>query len=106
MVHWGRDCVKPIFVQLWWSSPISFFYHGLINITLESRTFMSSNNWDPPFWSRIDRFLVSSNWEAKFTKVSQKRLQRICSDYFPILDCRDFHGGKRNFKFENMWLKS
>jgi hypothetical protein len=31
----------------------------------------------------------------------------LCSDHFPILlDCEGFHGGRRYFKFENMWLKS
>jgi hypothetical protein len=61
----------------------------------------------PLSWSKIDRFLVSSEWEAKFSSVSQKRLPRLCSDHFLILvDCGDFNGGGRPFKFENMWLKS
>jgi hypothetical protein len=39
--------------------------------------------------------------------VSQRRLPRLCSDHFPILlDCDAFLGGKRYFKFENMWIKS
>jgi hypothetical protein len=39
--------------------------------------------------------------------VSQKRLQRLLSDHFPLLlDCGAPCGGKKYFKFENMWLKS
>jgi hypothetical protein len=69
-----------------------------------------SSTWsiaqDPPMWSRIDRFLVSHDWEARFPLVSQKRLSRPISDHFSILlDCGDVSRGRRPFKFENMWLK-
>jgi hypothetical protein len=69
-----------------------------------------SSTWsiaqDPPMWSRIDRFLVSHDWEAWFPLVSQKRLSRLISDHFPILlDCGNVSRGRRPFKFENMWLK-
>jgi hypothetical protein len=38
--------------------------------------------------------------------VSQRRLTRLLSDYFPLLlDCGTTRGGNRYFKFENMWLK-
>jgi hypothetical protein len=57
-------------------------------------------------WYRIDRFLVSSEWEALFSGVSQKRLPRLCSDHFRIfLGCGDVLRGTRPFKFENIWLK-
>ncbi|KAG6649202.1 hypothetical protein CIPAW_07G196000 [Carya illinoinensis] len=55
--------------------------------------------------SRLDRFLVSTSWEAYLHELSQKRLPRVCSDHFPIvLDCRGIIGRLRPFKFENMWL--
>ncbi|KAG6634181.1 hypothetical protein CIPAW_12G101400 [Carya illinoinensis] len=57
-------------------------------------------------WSRLHRFLVSASWEALFPELSQKRMQRIVSDYFPImLDCWSIFRGKSNFEFENMWLE-
>jgi hypothetical protein len=38
--------------------------------------------------------------------VVQRRLPRLCYDHFPlILECGDSRGGKKYFKFENMWLK-
>jgi hypothetical protein len=37
--------------------------------------------------------------------VSQKRLPQICSDHFSLLNSVNGPGGKRPFKFENMWLK-
>jgi hypothetical protein len=66
-------------------------------------TFTWSNNQEYPYWSRIDRFLVSSEWEAQFLGVSQRRLPRLFSDHLSILlDCGDFHRGRpgsRPFKF-------
>ena len=36
----------------------------------------------------------------------QKRLLCLCSDHFPIvLACGGNKGGRKSFKFENMWLK-
>jgi endonuclease/exonuclease/phosphatase family metal-dependent hydrolase len=46
---------------------------------------MWSNNREQPSWSRIDRFLVSADWEAKCPDLVQKRFLRLCSDHFPIL---------------------
>jgi hypothetical protein len=66
-------------------------------------SFTWSNNSS---WLRLYRFLVSSDWEAKYPGLFQKRVPRLCSDHFPILlVCGGIQGGKRPFKFENMWLK-
>jgi hypothetical protein len=66
-----------------------------------------SNNQENPSWSRLDRFLVSPNWEVKFPGSIQKRLPRLCSDHFSILlDCGGIQWSSRPFKFENMWLKA
>jgi hypothetical protein len=80
---------------------------GLMDIPLVGGTFTWSNNREQPFWSKIDIFLVSPNWEAQFPDLVQKRLPRHCSDHFPILlDGGGIQGGRRYFKFENMWLKA
>jgi hypothetical protein len=55
-------------------------------------------------WSKIDRFLVSPEWETRHPDVLQKRL--LCLDHFPIVLVSSGHkGGMKSFKFENMWLK-
>ena len=57
--------------------------------------------------SRIDRFLVSPEWDGFFASSVQSILPPTVSDHFPILlDCSRIQGGKSHFKFENMWLKS
>jgi hypothetical protein len=83
------------------------FDQGLLDLPLAGGTCTWSLRPDPLVWSRINRFLISPEWEAWFPVVSQKRLPRLYSDHFPILlDCVDVSRGKRPFKFENMWLKA
>ena len=56
--------------------------------------------------SRLDRFLVSANWESKFSKAVQSTLPRPVSDHCPILlDSEGIKPRPRPFRFEIMWLK-
>jgi exonuclease III len=83
------------------------FEQGLMDLPLAGGLFTWSNNQENPIWSRLDRFLISPEWDAKFPGTLQKRLSRLCSDHFPILlDCGGIHWGPSPFRFENMWLKS
>ena len=56
--------------------------------------------------SRLDRFLVTADWESHCNKVNQRRLPRPVSDHFPILlDTDGVRTGPAPFRFELMWLK-
>ena len=56
--------------------------------------------------SRIDRVLVSHDWEDHYPNVIQRVLPRPISNHFPILvEVGRILRGKRPFRFENMWLK-
>ena len=56
--------------------------------------------------SRLDRFLVSENWEGHFTGVVQCVLPKPVSNHSPILSNKgDVRRDPMPFKFENMWLE-
>lgn len=56
--------------------------------------------------SRIDRFLISENWDDQFKFIKQRALPRVTSDHCPIiLECGEWSKGKGYFKFENMWCE-
>ena len=77
---------------------------NLIDLPLVGGGATWSNNQS---WSRLDRFLISPEFESHFPDIWQTRLARLASDHWPILlDCGGIRSGKRYFKFENMWLKS
>ena len=79
------------------------FKRGLVDLSLAGGLCTWSNSRS---WSRIDRFLVSPDWEARHPDVLQKRLLCLCSDHFPIvLACGENKGRRKSFKFENTWLK-
>ena len=57
--------------------------------------------------SRLDRFLVSDDWEDRFGGLVQKILPNPSFDHAPILmDGGGIRNGKNPFRFENMWLKA
>jgi hypothetical protein len=77
--------------------------HGLMDLPLGGGMSTWSNSLS---WSRLDRFLVSPDWEMGYPGLVQRKLLRVCSDHAPIILTRGgLQQGKRSFKFENMWLK-
>ena len=56
--------------------------------------------------SRLDRFLVTADWESQFSNVTQSTLPRPVSDHCPVmLNSDGIKSGPSPFRFENMWLK-
>jgi len=78
---------------------------ALMDLPLRGGDFTWSRSGADPVASRLDRFLVSLDWEEFFPEMVQKRLIRSFSDHFPIcLESLVVARGKAPFRFENMWL--
>ncbi|XP_050278001.1 uncharacterized protein LOC126719499 [Quercus robur] len=58
---------------------------NLIDLPLEGESYTWSNGTNQPSVSRIDRTLVSHDWEHHFLDVTQRILPQPVSDHFPIL---------------------
>ena len=55
--------------------------------------------------SRIDRVMVSANWEEHFLDVIQRLLPWWCWMIALLVEVGGMSRGKSPFKFDNMWLK-
>ncbi|RVW67638.1 Transposon TX1 uncharacterized 149 kDa protein [Vitis vinifera] len=79
---------------------------GLRDIPLAGGPFTWIGGLNSQAASRLDRFLISDQWEDHFSAISQSALPRLVSDHSPIiLEAGGFSSGKSPFCFENMWLK-
>ena len=79
---------------------------ALRDLPLQEGPFTWNGGLNRQTMSRLDRFLVSEDWESRFSGVVQSTLPRPVSDHYPILlDERGVRRGLVPFCFENMWLK-
>ena len=69
---------------------------SLFDLPLVGGNFTWSNSREVVASSRLDRFLLSADWEEKFPSICQCRLPRLMSNHFPILlKGGNLHGGKK-----------
>ena len=78
----------------------------LRDLSLQGGSFTWKGGLNNQSHSRLDRFLVSNEWEDHFSGTVQCVLPKPVSDHFPILlDGGGVWSGLMPFRFENMWLK-
>ncbi|XP_026399407.1 uncharacterized protein LOC113295270 [Papaver somniferum] len=79
--------------------------HYLIDLLLLRATYTWTNNQFQSIRSRIDRFLVTADWEIFYPQVIQQAFVRPCSDHNPIaLTCQGMQHGPSPFRCEYYWF--
>ena len=78
----------------------------LKNIPMQGDLFTWKGGPNNGRMARLDRFLITEEWDCQFGKVTQRILPRPISDHSPILlEGGTWLNGPSPFRFENMWLK-
>ena len=82
--------------------------NSLVDLPLEGAFFTWFRDSSIPSMSRIDRALVSLDWEKHFENISQRVLPHVISDHCPLflLEAGVVRQGHSAFKIENMWLQA
>ncbi|CAN1760061.1 hypothetical protein LINPERHAP1_LOCUS7380, partial [Linum perenne] len=79
---------------------------GIMDLPLNGAAFTHSNMQANAVMSKIDRALVSPDWERRFSTCLLRVLVRTCSDHAPlVLDCGEERVIKRPWRFELMWFE-
>jgi exonuclease III len=79
----------------------------LREIEMSGRQFTWANSLPTPTYEKLDRVLMSSEWEFKYPMVSIQALDRGVSDHTPLLldtGSPAFKGKSKKFKLELCWL--
>jgi exonuclease III len=89
-----------------WSSLFNAIidHNSLIELNLVDRLYTWSNNRDDPTFEKLDRFLVSPEWDLTYHDTCVRGLNRTFSDHVPLClssDTRIYN--KRDFKYELCW---
>ncbi|OAY70623.1 hypothetical protein ACMD2_27059, partial [Ananas comosus] len=75
-----------------------------IDLPLANQSFTWSNMQQSPTLAKLDRFLVSTEWDLSFPHRRVKALPRLTSDHTPILLSTSSLPPPRRFRFEKVWL--
>lgn len=79
----------------------------LREIEMTGRQYTWSNDLDPPTFEKLDRVLMSPEWDIKFPNVTVQALDRTRPDHTPLLlngKVAASTGNHTLFKFEQGWL--
>ena len=81
--------------------------YELLDMHLVGGKYTWSNNQENPTLERLDRILISKQWENLFPTAFLYKLPREISDHNPLILSNQYGipNRKISFKFENSWLK-
>lgn len=93
-----------------WCRRLSTMFNDLINtlelidLPLANQNFTWSNMQSSPTLAKLDRFLISTEWDQAFPLTRVVAMPRITSDHNPILLSTGDKVSRHLFRFEEMWL--
>lgn len=98
---------KPGGVNIW-----SFLFnaiienYGLLELELKGRKYTWANNKENRTFEKLDRFLVTPEWDLQYQNAAVTGLNRSISDHVPLLlDTGGSQKGDQLFRFELCWLE-
>ena len=79
----------------------------LRDLAINGGRFTWSNNQEDPILEKLDRVLISEEWETYFPLTTLRKIPRFMSDHNPLLLCSGQESEKKKhpFCFETAWLK-
>lgn len=79
---------------------------GLVDVPLSNRLFTWSNKRPQPSFSKIDRVLISGEWNIDFPVITLEAKEMVVSDHTPLLlTCKNTVPQPKNFRLETFWFK-
>lgn len=78
----------------------------LIDPPLTGGNFTWIKSYNHVATSRLDRSLLSDEWDDEYKAIKQIVIPRVSSDHVPLLlQCGDWKKSNSYFKFESLWLE-
>lgn len=83
-------------------------FHELRELDMSGGVFTWSNNQENPTLEKLDRLLISKDWEDLFPLAMVKKLPREVSDHNPLIILTNSKSPTKTiqFRFELGWLKN
>lgn len=72
--------------------------HELRDLVLNGGLFTWSNNHSNPTLEKLDRVLMSSDWETEFPLTNLRKIPRYMSDHDPLILCTNHEKVKKKPK--------
>ncbi len=76
----------------------------MMDLPLVNQSFTWSNMQINPTLAKLDRFLISTDWDLHFPLTKVSALPRITSDHTPLLLVTQKSHTPKLFRFEKVWL--
>ncbi|XP_016513659.1 uncharacterized protein LOC107830565 [Nicotiana tabacum] len=100
-----RNCLRRSRAMMKFSDFIDDM--NLIDLPLEGGVYTWFKGHNQIISSRVDRILISEEWDDTFRNIKQSLLQRLISDHVPVsLQCGSWEHTKSYFKCDNWWLNT